>query len=395
MAGINVRDLTKSFGATPVLDGVSLEVKRGEFLTLVGPSGCGKSTLLRIIAGLDDADGGSVAIAGRPVDDLPPKERDVAMVFQSYALYPYMTVAENVAVPLTMRRLNAWQRLPLVGRFWPGAAAARAAIAAEVGVVADGLGLSALLARRPGQLSGGQRQRVALARAMVRSPAAFLMDEPLSNLDAKLRVQARTEIADLHRRLGVTFIYVTHDQVEAMTMSDRVAVMLGGRLLQVAPPQTIYDEPANLEVARFIGTPEINVIPARAGTCGAEVLGARWPLVVEAPAGAPIHVGIRPEALGSDGRDGPALAGLVRRLERLGSETLVHLAVEGLERPLVARVEPYRASVLTEGSKLTWTAGLDRVLAFDAASGRRLSAKPVTAERRPLAAPTILEAAHG
>ena len=229
-----------------------------------------------------------MAIGERTVDHLPPKARDVAMVFQSYALYPYMTVAENIALPLVMRRMNAWQRLPFVGRVLPGTASRVAARSpTRPNAVAGMLGISQLLARRPAQLSGGQRQRVALGRAMVRHPQAFLMDEPLSNLDAKLRVHARAEIADLHRRLGATFIYVTHDQAEAMTMSDRVAVMMGGRLLQVAPPQEIYDQPATLEVARFVGTPEINVLPGHVRSDGAvEIFGRAWPIEVDAEAGA-------------------------------------------------------------------------------------------------------------
>jgi multiple sugar transport system ATP-binding protein len=295
MASVRLRDIRKAFRETQILHGVSLDVADGEFLTLVGPSGCGKSTLLRIIAGLDQHDEGVVLIGERPVDHLPPKARDVAMVFQSYALYPYMTVAENIALPLVMRRMNAWQRLPFVGRVLPGTAAQRHAIAEETGEVARVLGISQLLERRPAQLSGGQRQRVALGRAMVRHPQAFLMDEPLSNLDAKLRVQARAEIAELHRRLGATFIYVTHDQAEAMTMSDRVAVMMGGRLLQVAPPQEIYDRPATLEVARFVGTPEINVLPAQVRNDGAvEIFGRAWPVELNVEAGAAVHVAIRP-----------------------------------------------------------------------------------------------------
>jgi multiple sugar transport system ATP-binding protein len=389
MAGIAIQDLRKSFGAGSVLDGVSLDIMHGEFLSLVGPSGCGKSTLLRIIAGLDHADAGSIAIGGRAVDDLPPKARDVAMVFQSYALYPYMTVAENIGLPLVMRRMNGWQRMPLLGRATPGAGQARAAIDAEVRAVAEGLGLGHLLGRRPGQLSGGQRQRVALARAMVRSPAAFLMDEPLSNLDAKLRVQARAEIADLHRRLGATFVYVTHDQVEAMTMSDRVAVMLGGSLLQVAPPQTVYDEPASLEVARFIGTPEINVLPGRVRQEGVEILGRLWPLDVSAAAGAMLSLGVRPEALGLDLADSagrsPAIPGRIRHLERLGSETLAHVGVEGLERPLVARVEPHAGAELTLGAPASVTARLSRVLAFAESTGARVPVRhsPEAARARP------------
>ncbi|MQX55353.1 ABC transporter ATP-binding protein, partial [Sinorhizobium meliloti] len=262
MAEISIRSIRKSFGATSVLKDVSLEIADGEFLTLLGPSGCGKSTLLRILAGLEVQTGGSLAIGDHVVDGVRPKRRDVAMVFQSYALYPHMTVAQNMALPLRMRRLSSWQRLPVVGRFLLGTTAVGAEIEKDVMRTAKALGIGHLLARKPGQLSGGQRQRVAVGRAMVRQPAVFLMDEPLSNLDAKLRVQMRAEIKELHQRLGVTFVYVTHDQSEAMTMSDRVAVMLDGELLQVAPPQEIYADPDDLRVAEFIGSPKINILEA-------------------------------------------------------------------------------------------------------------------------------------
>ncbi|WP_375457776.1 ABC transporter ATP-binding protein [uncultured Enterovirga sp.] len=381
MTGISISGVSKSFGSTPVLRDVSLEVADGEFLTLVGPSGCGKSTLLRILAGLDFADSGRVSIGGRPVDDLAPKRRDVAMVFQSYALYPYMTVAQNIALPLEMRRLSAAQRLPLVGRFWPGARAARQAIASETSETAASLGLGGLLDRRPAQLSGGQRQRVALARAMVRHPQVFLMDEPLSNLDAKLRVQARAEIAELHRRLGVTFIYVTHDQSEAMTLSDRVAVMANGRILQLAAPQTVYDDPENVEVARFIGTPEMNLLPATVSANGmVECAGAVLPVSVDAPRGAALEIGIRPEAWrvfeqGDPGRRGPALAGRIRRLEHLGSDTLLHVGVPGIEAPVVARVPPSFEGVADDLVALAPPS--NRILAFGS-DGRRIAIRAAT-----------------
>jgi multiple sugar transport system ATP-binding protein len=261
MAAVALREIRKSFGSTSVLKNVSLEIASGEFLTLLGPSGCGKSTLLRIIAGLEAQDAGTVTIGDRVVDGLRPKLRDVAMVFQSYALYPHMTVAQNMGLPLRMRRLSFAQRLPFIGRLLPGTQRVAEEIDNEVVRTAKALEIGHLLHRKPGQLSGGQRQRVAVGRAMVRHPAVFLMDEPLSNLDAQLRVQMRTEIKDLHRRLGATFVYVTHDQSEAMTLSDRVAVMLQGDLLQVGSPQQIYADPADLRVAEFIGSPRINILP--------------------------------------------------------------------------------------------------------------------------------------
>ncbi len=376
MASVEISNVAKSFGDTAVLRDVSLSIEEGEFLTLVGPSGCGKTTLLRIIAGLEMQDAGSIHIGGIPVDDLPPKRRDVAMVFQNYALYPYMTVAENMALPLVMRRLSAIQRLPLAGRYMPGAASTRIGIDAEVQRVARSLGIDHLLKRRPAQLSGGQRQRVALGRAMVRNPQVFLMDEPLSNLDAKLRVQTRTEIAELHRRLGATFVYVTHDQVEAMTMSSRVAVMLDGGLQQVAPPQVIYDEPANLAVAGFIGTPKINLLPATVRGDGAfAVLDRVWPLQGSGALAGNYTLGVRPEAwlpYRGGGKVGLcAMGGIVRHLELLGSETLVHVAVDGLDQPLVARVDPMMGATLRLSDAVTFGVSPDRVHVFDA-DGRRV-----------------------
>jgi multiple sugar transport system ATP-binding protein len=373
MASVTVAGLHKSFGATPVLRDISLSVRDGEFLSLVGPSGCGKTTLLRIVAGLDHADAGSVLIDGHAVDALPPKRRDVAMVFQSYALYPYMTVRENLALPLAMRRLSRWQRLPLAGNFWPGSAARRRQIDERVEAVAAPLGLTPLLARRPAQLSGGQRQRVALGRAMVREPKVFLMDEPLSNLDAKLRVATRSEIAQLHRTLGATFVYVTHDQVEAMTMSDRVALMMEGRLLQLAAPQDIYDDPADLRVAEFIGTPKINVLQARRVDGVLRIGAQRWPLDVGAAAAAPaapvVQLAVRPEWLslrgaGAQPQPGEALLdGVVAHQELLGSETLVHVRVPEQATPVVARVSPAEARGLAIGHSLALATR--RALAFD------------------------------
>jgi len=257
MASVTIRDIEKSFGPIRVLNGVSIDIEDGEFIVLVGPSGCGKSTLLRIIAGLEQQDSGNILIGDQPVDGLHASRRDVAMVFQSYALYPHLTVEKNISVPLRMRRLNFFQRFPFVGPLMPGTKEALADIAKDVNEVTETLGISHLMDRKPGQLSGGQRQRVAVGRAMVRHPQAFLMDEPLSNLDAELRVHMRAEIAELHRRLESTFIYVTHDQAEAMTMADRVAVMMDGDLLQVDTPSKVYADPSDIRVAEFIGSPKI------------------------------------------------------------------------------------------------------------------------------------------
>ncbi len=245
MASIEMRGVDKSFGATQVLHDVNLEVADGEFLVLVGPSGCGKSTLLRIIAGLEEASGGEIVIGGRFVNDLPPKDRDIAMVFQNYALYPHMTVRQNMAFSLKLRKEP------------------KATVEKKVAEAAATLNLASFLDRYPRQLSGGQRQRVAMGRAIVRAPQVFLFDEPLSNLDAKLRVQMRVEIKSLHQRLHATSIYVTHDQIEAMTMADRIVVLQDGRVEQIGTPLELYDHPANLFVAGFIGSPAMNFIRGR------------------------------------------------------------------------------------------------------------------------------------
>jgi multiple sugar transport system ATP-binding protein len=331
MASVELQSIGKSFGGTPVLSGIDLAVADGEFLTLVGASGCGKSTLIRIIAGLEPQSAGSVRIGGASVDHLRPHERHVAMVFQSYALYPHMRVFANMALPLTMTRLKLFERLPLLRLLSPRRRGVMTEISQQVHAVARQLQIESLLDRRPSQLSGGQRQRVALGRAMVREPAVFLMDEPLSNLDAKLRVHMRSELAELHARLGVTFIYVTHDQVEAMTMSDRVAMMDSGTILQLGKPDELYARPANVRVAQFIGTPAINLLPARVGTSGTvELFGTALPIHVRRPPGAALTVGIRPQAItpaaiGTAPAGICALEGRLRRSENLGAEHILHV----------------------------------------------------------------------
>ena len=260
MASIELDGVGKRFGETVALHGVNLTVPEGSFFSLLGPSGCGKSTLLKIIAGLEAPTAGQVRIGDVAVEDLRPAERNIAMVFQSYALYPHLTVAQNIALPLAMRRLSRLERLPLISRALPAARGKAAGIQAEVEAVARTLNISHLLERRPAQLSGGQKQRVAVGRALVRRPTAFLLDEPLSNLDAQLRVQMREELIEVHRRFGITFVYVTHDQAEAMAMSDRIAVIMGGRVAQCAAPQDLYEQPATLEIARFVGASSLNVL---------------------------------------------------------------------------------------------------------------------------------------
>jgi multiple sugar transport system ATP-binding protein len=318
-ASVTFDGVTKQFDGVTALSDFSLEVGSGEFMVLVGPSGCGKTTALRMVAGLEDITAGEISIGDRVVNDVDPRGRDVAMVFQNYALYPHMTVFENIAFGLRARR------------------APKAEIRRRVEHASQALGLAELLERKPRQLSGGQRQRVAMGRAIVREPRVFLMDEPLSNLDARLRVQMRAEVARVQRELGVTTIYVTHDQVEAMTMGDRVAVMRGGVLQQTGEPQSVFDRPANLFVASFIGSPPMNLVEARVEGAVAHVGDQQVPVPDEVVASRPglrrysgrtVGLGIRPEHLRDLGGGRPTLRGTVRATEALGSELLVHLEVE-------------------------------------------------------------------
>ena len=268
MAEIELKNISKSFSDTQVIKSLDLSIADGEFITIVGPSGCGKSTLLRIIAGLETQSSGDVIIDGREVNNIRASDRDLAMVFQSYALYPHLTVKQNLSVPLKLRELSKIERIPIFNWFLPNRHSKLKEINNKVQKASDTLKITHLLERKPGQLSGGQQQRVAVGRAMVREPVAFLMDEPLSNLDAALRVHMRAEISELHRDLKTTFVYVTHDQAEALTMSDRMAVMMDGEILQLDTPNEIYKNPSNLRVAEFIGSPKINVLPAESDEKG-------------------------------------------------------------------------------------------------------------------------------
>jgi len=388
MASVEFHDVSKAYATQRVLKGISLRVEDGEFLTLLGPSGCGKSTLLRLLAGLDVPDAGTVSMDDRAVDGLRPKLRNVAMVFQSYALYPHMTVANNMALPLRMRRLSAWQRLPLIGRLLPGTAGTNAEIEAEVARTATALGIDRLLDRKPGQLSGGQRQRVAVGRALVRHPAVFLMDEPLSNLDANLRVQMRAEIKELHQRLGITFIYVTHDQAEAMTLSDRVAVMLDGELLQVAPPREIYADPDNRRVAEFIGSPAINMLDGVMGESGRiDVAGTALATEMTCvSADAAVALGIRPEAFHLVAHGGAGvLSGSVRLVEHMGSDLFVHLEIPSASRPLIARLLAERAPQIAIGHTLHLGVRSTDLLLFDS-DGRRIRPRSDAAKVTPIRA---------
>jgi len=388
MAGLSISGVSKGFGSIKVLKDISLQVEDGEFLTILGPSGCGKSTLLKILAGLETQDSGSIFLGERQLDGLRPKHRDVAMVFQSYALYPHMTVAWNMALPLRMRRLNAWQRFPVLGALLPRTAAVRKEIAAEVSRVAAALGIDQLLDRKPAQLSGGQRQRVAVGRAMVREPAVFLMDEPLSNLDAKLRVQMRAEIKELHRRLGSTFIYVTHDQTEAMTLSDRVVVMADGEILQVARPQDIYADPCDLRVAEFVGSPKINIIEGRMQRDRlVDVAGLLLPLDVASAVGTRILIGVRPEALRlAEHASKVAISATVRLIEHMGSDVFVHVEMPGVSDLFVMRLPLERAFRIQLGEPLQLGLRPGQLLFFDAEGRRIRTTSAVTPiERRALA----------
>ena len=382
MAAIGLERIGKSFGGTTVLRDVSLAIRDGEFLTLVGPSGCGKSTLLRIVAGLERHDRGTITIGGRRVDALKPAERGVALVFQSYALYPHMTVARNIATPLEMQRLTLAERLPLLRLLSPRRKRIMRAIMREVETVAASLQIDQLLARMPAQLSGGQRQRVALGRAMVRRPDAFLMDEPLSNLDARLRVHMRGELAELHRRLGATFVFVTHDQTEAMTMSDRVALMLEGRIEQLGTPAELYDTPDTVAVAQFIGSPSIALVPVALEGGAVFVLGTRLPLAA-LPGAATL--GLRAEAITPVRRGAAdALPARLLRSENLGAEWLLHATLgDAAASPIICRLTADAYGAARADGLLEETLWLrpdpTRAHLFNA-SGRRLIPAPRHAE---------------
>jgi multiple sugar transport system ATP-binding protein len=349
MAEVTIRALEKSYGGLKVIHGLDLDIPDGAFVVLVGPSGCGKSTLLRMIAGLEEISAGDIRIGARRVNNLPPSERDIAMVFQNYALYPHKTVAANMGFALKMRGMD------------------RGAIRAKVEQAAAILGLTPYLDRYPRALSGGQRQRVAMGRAIVRDPQVFLFDEPLSNLDAKLRVQMRAEIKELHQRLKTTTVYVTHDQIEAMTMADRIVVMQGGRIEQVGAPLDLYDRPANTFVAAFIGSPSMNLLDGRIAGGMVEVAGARLPMPAGAQAGEGREViyGIRPEHLALAGE---GLSGTVAVVEPTGSETHVVVRLEGRELTAVFR----NRVAFGPGDRITLAPDAGLAHLFDKATGQRL-----------------------
>ncbi|MBZ8134958.1 ABC transporter ATP-binding protein [Afifella sp. IM 167] len=362
MAEVSLRRVTKRFGEVEVVHGIDLDVPDHEFLVLVGPSGCGKSTLLRMIAGLEDVSSGEIVIGGQVVNELAPKNRDIAMVFQDYALYPHLNVYRNMSFGLEMRRMPKDEIRQRVER------------------AAGILDLAPLLERRPAQLSGGQRQRVAMGRAIVRDPKVFLFDEPLSNLDAKLRADMRTEIKKLHQELRTTVVYVTHDQVEAMTLAERIVVMRSGHVEQIGSPDEVYNRPANLFVAGFIGAPRMNRIPCHPAEGGAPAIriadGPVLPLSQGAagnlgPPEKKLVLGLRPEAFTlADGEAAGRIDVTVRFVEPLGSDTLAFFTLGGAE--VIARLPPLPH--LREGSQISLAVEPGKMFLFDAETERRIDA---------------------
>jgi multiple sugar transport system ATP-binding protein len=356
MTSVTVAALRKAYGSLTVLHDIDLEVGEGEFTVLLGPSGCGKSTLLSAIAGLDEIDAGSIAIGAEDVTDRDPSKRGIAMVFQSYALYPTMTVRGNLSFGLKVKRLP------------------KSEIERRITWAAELLQLSALLDRKPGQLSGGQRQRVAIGRALVQDAKLFLFDEPLSNLDAKLRTEMRVEIKKLHKELGITIVYVTHDQIEAMTLATRIAVMRGGKIEQYAAPDELYERPATLFVAGFVGAPAMNFLPGVARAGSVAIGGMHFPLSAlphhAAPAeGTSVILGVRPEHIGlaDDGMPGEPVDAAADFSEPMGADTLVWFTVG--DQRLSARLAPQRARGVAGPTRLTLD--LRHASLFDATTGRR------------------------
>lgn len=349
MATLTLTDLRKAYGKVEVLHGIDLDVADGEFVVLVGPSGCGKSTTLRMIAGLEEVSAGRIEIGGRDVAHLEPKARDIAMVFQNYAIYPHMSVRRNIGFGLKTSPLS------------------RAEKAARIEEVAGTLGLTPLLERRPAQLSGGQRQRVAIGRALVRDPAVFLFDEPLSNLDAQLRTQMRLEIKKLHQRVGNTIIYVTHDQVEAMTLADRIVIMKDGHIQQVGTPAEVYHRPANLFVAGFIGAPAMNLLPAQIARDEITVRGGGTIRLPRPLRSGPVMLGVRPDDLTPVPSDG-LIAGEITVEEPLGASTLIHVATEAGD--VVAMADGRNPPGV--GSRIALGAAPDALHLFDETSGAAL-----------------------
>ena len=371
MGTISLKNISKSFGSTQVLNNLNVDINDGEFLTLVGPSGCGKSTLLRIIAGLEQQTSGDVLIDNKNVNRVRASERDLAMVFQSYALYPHLTVRKNLETPLRLRDYNAFERLPLIGNFSPSKKEKTESINQLVNKTSDTLKISELLDRKPGQLSGGQRQRVALGRAMVREPVAFLMDEPLSNLDAALRVHMRSELSELHNSLKTTFIYVTHDQAEALTMSSRMAVMIDGNLLQLDTPQEVYDNPSSLSVAQFVGSPKINIFKGTSDSSGTVSFLNVNLKRKSSESNTDLHIGIRPEHLEITNESNEnTFSGTVAYRENLGSDIFFHINIEDGSNKIIVRGLPQFTHQISNGSSVNIKRVSDKALLFNQAGMR-------------------------
>ena len=356
MATITLQKIVKNYGAVKAIHGIDLEIKDGEFVALVGPSGCGKSTLLRMVAGLEDISGGRLLIGDKVVNSVEPRDRDIAMVFQDYALYPHMSVADNIGFGLKMRKTSEADRK------------ARIAEAAQM------LQIETLLDRRPAELSGGQRQRVAMGRAIVRRPSAFLFDEPLSNLDAKLRVEMRTEIKRLHGLLGRTTIYVTHDQVEALTLADRVVILKDGRILQEGPPLTLYEQPATRFVAEFIGSPQMNifegVVRKSVGGIFVDIDGIQLPFArIDAEDGQVVHLGARPEAICPCSPETADIVTNVEVFEPLGSDTMASVRIAGAMA--VVRLSP--EDPVARGMALSLKFDRRKLHLFNAKTGDRIA----------------------
>ena len=378
MAEIELRNISKSFGSTEVIKSLDLSVSNGEFITIVGPSGCGKSTLLRIIAGLENQSTGDVEIDGNVVNNTRASERDLAMVFQSYALYPHLTVQQNMMVPLKLRRLSILERFPIIGWLMPNRRSKLDEIVNKVQVASETLQITHLLDRKPGQLSGGQQQRVAVGRAMVREPLAFLMDEPLSNLDAGLRVHMRAEISELHRDLKTTFIYVTHDQAEALTMSDRMAVMMDGEILQLDTPNEIYNNPSNIRVAEFVGSPKINILQGECDEKGdIKCIGIKITDSIKLAQKGNISVGIRPEHMELvSSNDKNVFKGKIVYRENLGSDIFLHVTVNEGEQKIIVRSEPSMVinSAIGDSVMIGWDE--QKVMVFDV-DGKNVTMKDI------------------
>lgn len=355
MAEINIRNVSKTFGPTIIMQGINLDIRNGEFVVILGPSGCGKSTLLRLIAGLEEITAGEISIAGQVVNKLEPRERGCAMVFQNYALYPHMTVAENIGYALKVARTPKAERL------------------ARIEATAKSVGLTEFLDRKPGQLSGGQRQRVAMARAIIREPKVFLFDEPLSNLDAKLRVQMRHEIRRIHNSVGATSVFVTHDQHEGMTLADRLVIMNKGTIEQIGSPEEIYEHPASLYVAGFVGSPAMNILPGTVAASGVLVLlGDSQSLDIhssfKAGAGQLVQIGLRPEKLSITAKGQGLLNAKFQFFEELGSARIYHLMIEDIPVGVVSDLK----LALTEGEEVGLAFPPSALHVFDGQSGRSL-----------------------